>query len=121
MIIFKCLGGLDDFDNINMAAKVTPGSLGFSKNICAKNFIDWNKSTVNLNIKCERGTTVSSVLSSGIISYDGPDDYVGLVDIFGKCYYDFNLLGKDAEKFSLMKYFDSESFNKDFMGSCLGQ
>ena len=83
MMIFRTFGGLDNFDDTSSVTKWTLGFIGQPKNLCAKNFIDWSKDTVNLNFKCEGNTEISDVLSSGVISFDDAEDYAGLVEVFG--------------------------------------
>ena len=61
------------------------------------------------------------MLSSGVISYQSAQDYAGIVEVFGKCYYDPDPEAYDAEQFFLMQYFDTESFNKQFLDKCLNK
>ena len=58
------------------------------------------------------------MLSSGVISYSDVDDYPGLVEIYGKCYYEPD--GYDAHLFHYMDYFDAEGFNAQFLNKCRG-
>ena len=83
------------------------------KNLCQKSYIDWSKSTIDLHFKCEGHTQIKEVFSSGVISYQSSEDYAGIVEVFGKCFYDPEAY--DAEKFFLMKYFDAAGFNQQFL------
>ena len=56
---------------------------------------------------------IKEILSSGVVSYSSPEDYSGLVEVFGKCYYDQS--GIDASMYPYMKYFDEDVFNGELM------
>jgi len=53
------------------------------------------------------------VFSSGIISYDSATDYPGLVEVFGKCYYDPK--ASDARLFQYMSNFDQAKFDAQLL------
>ena len=53
MLIFRAFSGLENFSDITNTVKWTLGSIGYPKNLCAKNFVDWNKDTIDLHFKCE--------------------------------------------------------------------
>ena len=53
MLIFRAFSGLENFSNITSTVKWTLGSIGQPKSLCAKNFVDWNKDTIDLHFKCE--------------------------------------------------------------------
>lgn len=63
--------------------------------------------------ECQAHTQISEVFSSGVISYDSPTDYNGLVEVFGKCYYDAE--DSDAYLFPYMKYFSADQFESELM------
>ena len=69
--------------------------------------LDWDNypyGDVKMVFNCEKHTSVSSVFSSGIVSYADKEDYPGLVESFAKCYYDKD--DYDAYLFPYMVYFD---------------
>ena len=60
--------------------------------------VDWdNQDSITLMFECNGHTQVTSVFSSGIVSYANSTDYPGLTEVFGQCYYDPE--GPDADQF----------------------
>ena len=121
MLIFRISDGLDSYKNIDRVANWSFGSMGYPSNLCAKNLIDWQGESdkVKLIFECQGQTSIKQVFSSGIISYLDETDYPGLVEVFGKCYYDPDRY--DASLFYYQDTFDSESFNDDLLDQCAGQ
>ena len=112
MIVFRSFAGLEGFKSINPTANWSFGSIGYPSYMCRKNFIDWEKEKINLSFRCEGHTEITEVLSSGVVSYENVDDYPGLVNVFGKCYY-----GEpgDEKYMPYSKYVDTDSLNKDLL------
>ena len=121
IVIFKPFQGLEDFDNIKLSAKWTISEIGMPKNLCSKNYINWEKSTVDFHFKCEGNTQIDEVISSGVISFQNTTDYAGIVEVFGKCYYNPDPTAYDADQFFLMEYFDTAGFNSEFLAQCHGE
>ena len=48
MVIFRSYSGLDSFSSINPTANWSFGSMGYPKNLCSKNYIDWSQESINL-------------------------------------------------------------------------
>jgi len=119
MIVFRAHAGLVSFQGFNPTVDWSFGSMGFPQNFCRKNFIDWSQTTIDFNFQCQGQTEISSVLSSGIVSYASETDYPGLVNVFGKCYYDPSEY--DANLFPYMKYFDTTAFDSELLRQCQGK
>ena len=118
MIIFRSFGGTAVFEGFDVSANWSFGSIGYPKNYCSKNMIDWVNSpdSVRLDFTCQGKTSVQEVLSSGIISYQSEADYKGLVMVFGSCYYDpTNPFEADLFPFMQAGNFNSEVFNQNLL------
>ena len=92
-------------------------------NLCQKAFINWDQADaggdIQMKFTCQKHTQVTKVLSSGIVSYQNEDDYDGLVEVFGKCYYKES--DPDADLYPYMKYFDKVQFEYELLKECYGQ
>ena len=58
-----------------------------------------------MHFTCQGHTAIKEVLNAGVVSYTDADDYKGLSEVFGKCYYDPEAY--DAYLFPYMSGFDS--------------
>ena len=87
MLVFRGFAGGAAFDTV---ANWSFGSIGFPTNLCSKAPLDWSSTTGNIEMvfECKAHTQISEVFSSGVVSYNSATDYNGLVEVFGKCYYD---------------------------------
>ena len=90
MGIFNSFGGLDGLkEYVTTTADLSFGNIGFAGNYCAKMPIDWeHEANVKLQVKCQHTTTISGVLSSGMMldrAFPG-----GAVDAVHDCYLDKN-------------------------------
>ena len=65
-----------------------------------------------MSFRCQGHTEISEVLSSGIVSYENADDYPGVVNVFGKCYYDAT---EDEAYMPYTKYVDTTSLNAELL------
>ena len=88
MMIYKSYGGMDSFGEfVTLTASVSFGNMGFSSTVCAKMPIDWqHDDSVTLHAQCQGSTTISDVLSSGMmLDTEFPG---GNMDAVLDCYYD---------------------------------
>ena len=116
MIIFRSFSGLDSFQSLAATVNWSFGSMGFAQNLCSKAMLNWGSPGLELNFRCEGHTQISSVLSSGIVSYSSAEDYQGLTEVFAKCYYDAEM--SDASYFPYMQYFNADVFNAELLTAC---
>ena len=122
MIIFRSFAGVRVFNNFSPLTNWSFGSIGYPTELCSKAPLDWSQSGstgINMVFECQAHTQIRAIYSSGIISYESPTDYEGLVEVFGKCYYDPD--ATDAHLFPYMQYFKAEQFNSELMAQCEGK
>lgn len=85
-------------------AKLSFGSVGFATSECSKAVIDWDSESTNFFFECAHDFGMSSVFSSGLVSYTSVEDYAGLVLVYASCYYD--PASEDAYLYPFMADFD---------------
>ena len=117
---------METLKGFDLDAKFSFGNIGFSTNLCSKNLLDWSspEQTIQLNFRCQASTEFDSILSSGLVEYKSLEDYEGIVNVFGSCYYEENIFAKAAggsSKGSLMEYFDAKMFNEELLSACKGK
>lgn len=119
MLIYKSYGGMDSFGEfVTLTASVSFGNMGFSSTVCAKMPIDWqHDESVTLHAQCQGSTTISDVLSSGMmLDTEFPG---GNMDAVLDCYYDIE---SDPENWTLeMRQFRKYNFETLFLNECRGK
>lgn len=118
MMIFRSFGGLSHLENYVLPlTTVSFGNMGFAGTSCAKMPIDWaHETSVTLHIHCQETTTISGVLSSGIMldeAFPG-----GNADAVHNCY--INPENKiQMDSFEMVQY-RRKNVESIFMAKCAG-
>ena len=84
MIVFRSFNGVEGDALSHITANWSFAGFGFPRSLCSKAYLDWeNQDSITLMFECNGHTQVTSVFSSGIVSYANSTDYPGLTEVFG--------------------------------------
>ena len=116
MALFMHVGGLSLTNNETSSLHLFSfGNMGFSKAICAKSLVDFNRPLVQMSMQCERTTEPMEVLDAGILLSsalpEGTDDTLSICD---SQHFEPGSVSHDLN----MKYFDREVFTQDILTAC---
>ena len=85
--------------------------------------IDFEKDSIELIFTCPGQTSFEEILSTGTMSYNDQDDYLGILKVFALCYHD----PLDDKKIHLRLCksnnlcFQEEAFEKSLLEQCKGK
>ena len=94
MLVFRSFKGTDGLEGYTMTSRWSFGNIGYPSNLCSKaplmltSASESSDESTSMVFSCQGHTEITKVLSSGVVGYSSSDDYVGLTEVFGTCFYD---------------------------------